>query len=157
MRIGNGAYNQLQLDIYGELMDAVYLSNKYGDSISHDSWHNLQRILEWLSQNWQRPDEGIWEVRGPRRDFVQNRTPDPREIAGCKYFVGVCNINQMMRDTPAALLRQLRRADVEEAVDLHRVAIDHFAIEASGNQAALGVPFECSGEPLAIAADGAFA
>ena len=64
VRIGNAAYQQLQLDIYGEMMDAVYLANKYGDPISHAGWLDVQRILEWLGKNWRRPDEGIWEVRG---------------------------------------------------------------------------------------------
>lgn len=73
VRIGNAAYKQLQLDIYGEFMDAVYLSNKYGDGISHDGWEKLQHILEWLAKNWQRPDEGIWEVRGGRREFLHSR------------------------------------------------------------------------------------
>jgi GH15 family glucan-1,4-alpha-glucosidase len=73
VRIGNAAYKQLQLDIYGELMDAVYLANKYGDGISHDGWKNLQRILAWLAENWQRPDEGIWEVRGGAREFLHSR------------------------------------------------------------------------------------
>ena len=73
VRIGNGAYQQLQLDIYGELMDAVYLANKYGDSISYDAWHALQRIIDWLAHNWNRPDEGIWEVRGGRREFLHSR------------------------------------------------------------------------------------
>jgi GH15 family glucan-1,4-alpha-glucosidase len=73
VRIGNGASHQLQLDIYGELMDAVYLANKYGDAISYDGWHNLLRIVEWLAVNWQRPDEGIWEVRGGRREFLHSR------------------------------------------------------------------------------------
>ena len=73
VRIGNGAYRQLQLDIYGELMDAVYLANKYGDSISYDSWQSIQRILDWLAENWQRVDEGIWEVRGGRREFLHSR------------------------------------------------------------------------------------
>lgn len=73
VRIGNGAYKQLQLDIYGELMDSVYLSNKYGDGISHDGWQGIQRILEWLAKNWKRPDEGIWEVRGKRREFLHSR------------------------------------------------------------------------------------
>src|SRR5262249_12951972 len=59
--------------IYGALGDAMYLSNKYGDGISHDGWHSLQRALEWLSKNWQRPDEGIWEVRGGRREFLHSR------------------------------------------------------------------------------------
>ncbi len=73
VRIGNGAYQQLQLDIYGELMDAVYLAAKYGDGVSYDGWHNLQRILDWLAKNWNRPDEGIWEVRGGRREFLHSR------------------------------------------------------------------------------------
>ena len=73
VRIGNGASNQLQLDIYGELMDAIYLSNKYGDAISHDDWARVSSILKWLSQNWERPDEGIWEVRGGRRNFLHSR------------------------------------------------------------------------------------
>ena len=73
VRIGNGAYTQLQLDIYGELMDAVYLANKYGDQISHDGWENLQRALQWLEKNWRRPDEGIWEVRGGRKEFLHSR------------------------------------------------------------------------------------
>lgn len=73
VRIGNAAYKQLQLDIYGEFMDAVYLANKYGDGISHDGWEKLQEILRWLEKNWQRPDEGIWEVRGGRREFLHSR------------------------------------------------------------------------------------
>lgn len=73
VRIGNGASSQLQLDIYGELMDAIYLSNKYGDGISHDDWQGVHRILNWLSKNWKRPDEGIWEVRGGRRNFLHSR------------------------------------------------------------------------------------
>ena len=72
VRIGNGAHEQLQLDVYGELMDAVYLSNKI-QPISWELWRNLRRVLDWLADNWQRPDEGIWEVRGGRRDFVYSR------------------------------------------------------------------------------------
>jgi GH15 family glucan-1,4-alpha-glucosidase len=72
VRIGNGAHDQLQLDVYGELMDAVYLSNKV-EPISWELWSNLRRLLDWLADNWRRPDEGIWEVRGGRRDFVYSR------------------------------------------------------------------------------------
>ena len=73
VRIGNAAYQQLQLDIYGEMMDSIYLANKYGDAISYAGWQDVQRILAWLGQNWQRPDEGIWEVRGGRREFLHSR------------------------------------------------------------------------------------
>jgi GH15 family glucan-1,4-alpha-glucosidase len=73
VRIGNGAYNQLQLDIYGELMDSVYLYNKYGEPISNDLWHNLVRLVDWVVDHWHLPDEGIWEVRGGRQEFLYSR------------------------------------------------------------------------------------
>jgi GH15 family glucan-1,4-alpha-glucosidase len=73
VRIGNGAYNQLQLDIYGEMMDSVYLFNKYGDPISFDLWVQLRRIVDWVCGNWRREDEGIWETRGGRRQFVYSK------------------------------------------------------------------------------------
>lgn len=73
VRIGNEAYGQLQLDIYGELMDAVYLYNKYGDPISYDFWKDLEDQMNWLCGNWNQPDEGIWEVRGGKRHFLYSR------------------------------------------------------------------------------------
>ena len=73
VRIGNGAATQLQLDIYGELMDSVYLCNKYATPIYHDGWMELTRNLEWLLENWDQPDEGIWETRGGRRNFTYSR------------------------------------------------------------------------------------
>jgi len=73
VRLGNGAYNQLQLDIYGELMDSVYLYNKYGAPISYDLWVNLRRLINWIADNWTRKDEGIWEVRGGKRHFVYSK------------------------------------------------------------------------------------
>jgi GH15 family glucan-1,4-alpha-glucosidase len=72
VRTGNGAHGQLQLDVYGEVMDAVYLANKT-EPVSWDLWSHLRRLLDWLADNWQQPDEGIWEVRGGRRDFVYSR------------------------------------------------------------------------------------
>ena len=53
VRIGNDAYQQLQLDICGEMMDSIYLANKYGDAISYTGWSDVQRILDWLGKNWQ--------------------------------------------------------------------------------------------------------
>jgi len=73
VRIGNGAYNQLQLDIYGELMDSVYLSNKYGKPISYDLWNHMRGFINFVCRNWQRKDEGIWEVRGGRQHFVYSK------------------------------------------------------------------------------------
>jgi GH15 family glucan-1,4-alpha-glucosidase len=73
VRIGNQAATQLQLDIYGELMDSLYLCNKYGLPIYHDGWTRLTRSLEWLMEHWDQPDEGIWETRGGRRDYTYSR------------------------------------------------------------------------------------
>jgi GH15 family glucan-1,4-alpha-glucosidase len=73
VRVGNGAATQLQLDIYGELIDSVYLYNKYGQPISYDDWKALSGVVDWLCENWDREDEGIWEVRGGRQHFTYSR------------------------------------------------------------------------------------
>ena len=69
VRIGNGAAGQRQLDVYGELMDAVYLYNREVP-ISYDLWQGLSKRLDWLAGHWEEPDEGIWEVRGGRQRFT---------------------------------------------------------------------------------------
>jgi GH15 family glucan-1,4-alpha-glucosidase len=73
VRIGNAAYRQLQLDIYGELMDAAYLFNKYGEPVSYDIWLSLRRLVDWVCDNWQRKDAGIWEMRGGEEHFVYSK------------------------------------------------------------------------------------
>lgn len=73
VRIGNGAFKQLQLDIYGEFFDAVYLYSKYGHAVPHDGWVNVKRILSWLGANWNQPDDGIWEIRGEARELLHSR------------------------------------------------------------------------------------
>ncbi len=73
VRVGNNAYNQLQLDIYGELMDAVYLFNKYGSPISYQMWTDMRSLTNWVCGNWHRKDEGIWEVRSGRQHYVYSK------------------------------------------------------------------------------------
>ena len=73
VRIGNGAADQLQLDIYGEMMDSVYLYNKHGKPIPHDAWMSVCRVIDWVLENWDRPDEGIWETRGGKKHFTYSR------------------------------------------------------------------------------------
>ena len=73
MRIGNGAYKQHQIEIYGELLDSIYLYNKYGAPISHDLWLNVTRLVDWVCDHWDAPDEGIWEVRGGRQELFYSR------------------------------------------------------------------------------------
>ena len=73
VRIGNAASRQLQLDIYGELMDAAYLYNKYGSPVSSELWGGLRRLVDWVAKNWQQQDNGIWEVRGGQQHFVYSK------------------------------------------------------------------------------------
>ncbi len=73
VRIGNGAHAQLQLDIYGELLDSAYLFNKHGSPISYDMWQSLRALIDWVCDNWRRKDEGVWEVRGGQQHFVYSK------------------------------------------------------------------------------------
>jgi GH15 family glucan-1,4-alpha-glucosidase len=73
VRIGNGAADQLQLDIYGEAMDAVFLADASGIIAGHQGWKDLTRIIDWLCEHWDQPDEGIWETRGGQKNFTYGR------------------------------------------------------------------------------------
>ena len=91
VRIGNGAYNQLQLDIYGELIGSAYIYNEYGSPISSEFWLYLRRLINWISDNWRREDEGIWETRGGRRHFVYSKLMEAGSlsIAACDWLICV--------------------------------------------------------------------
>jgi GH15 family glucan-1,4-alpha-glucosidase len=73
VRVGNDAATQLQLDIYGELVDSIYLYDKHGVPISHRSWDDLAHIVNWVCEHWDQADEGIWETRGGRQQFTYSR------------------------------------------------------------------------------------
>jgi GH15 family glucan-1,4-alpha-glucosidase len=73
VRIGNGAADQLQLDIYGEVMDAIYLADQTGFVVAHQGWMAVVSMIDWLTEHWDQPDEGIWETRGGRKDFTYGR------------------------------------------------------------------------------------
>jgi GH15 family glucan-1,4-alpha-glucosidase len=73
VRIGNGAADQLQLDIYGEAMDALFLADKDGVLTTSQSWREIASFIDWLCEHWDQPDEGIWETRGGRKDFLYGR------------------------------------------------------------------------------------
>ena len=73
VRIGNAAHSQTQLDIYGELLDSVYLSNKYGTAISHEGWTHILEIVEHVMAHWEEPDAGIWEIRAQPKHFLHSR------------------------------------------------------------------------------------
>jgi len=73
VRIGNAAASHLQLDIYGELLDAIYLHDKFAEPISFQLWSDVTRLVDWVADNWKLADESIWEVRGGRREFLYSR------------------------------------------------------------------------------------
>jgi GH15 family glucan-1,4-alpha-glucosidase len=73
VRIGNGAAGQLQLDIYGEAVDSLYFADERGIQAGHAGWLKLREVLDWLVDNWDQPEEGIWETRGGRQDFTYGR------------------------------------------------------------------------------------
>jgi GH15 family glucan-1,4-alpha-glucosidase len=73
VRIGNGAADQLQLDIYGEAMDSIYLADAHGLQVGHEFWSRLADMIDWLCEHWNQPEEGIWETRGGRQQFTYGR------------------------------------------------------------------------------------
>jgi GH15 family glucan-1,4-alpha-glucosidase len=73
VRIGNGAADQLQLDIYGEAADAIFLADASDIQPGHQGWTELASIIDWLCEHWDQPDEGIWETRGGRKNFTYGR------------------------------------------------------------------------------------
>lgn len=73
VRVGNDAFKQVQLDIYGALIDAVYLYNKYAQPITGTLWKDVRRLVDWVCENWQQDDLGIWELRGDPRPLVHSK------------------------------------------------------------------------------------
>ncbi|MFB6436427.1 glycoside hydrolase family 15 protein [Streptomyces sp. NPDC056411] len=73
VRIGNGAANQLQLDIYGEAMDSIHFAHRHGIQLGHRSWTSLRTLLDWLTDHWDQAGEGLWETRGGRKHFTYGR------------------------------------------------------------------------------------
>jgi GH15 family glucan-1,4-alpha-glucosidase len=73
VRIGNGAAEQLQLDIYGEAIDSIYFADQRGIQMGHGGWLRVAEVLDWLCDNWDQPEEGIWETRGGRESFTYGR------------------------------------------------------------------------------------
>ncbi|WP_405522889.1 glycoside hydrolase family 15 protein [Streptomyces canus] len=73
VRVGNAAADQLQLDIYGALIDSIYLYDKWAKPISSDQWDDVSALVDWVCENWDQPDEGIWETRGGRKNFLYSR------------------------------------------------------------------------------------
>jgi GH15 family glucan-1,4-alpha-glucosidase len=103
VRIGNAAHRQFQLDVFGEVMDASTLGRRVGLPADPDSWHVQQAMLEHLESVWREPDEGIWEVRGPRRHFTHSKV-----MAWTAMDRAVKAVEQYGREGPGDRWRSLR-------------------------------------------------
>ncbi len=111
VRIGNGASDQRQLDVYGEIADALYQARKQGLEASDDAWSLLRRLLEWLESDWREPDEGIWEVRGPRRHFTHSKV-----MAWVAFDRGVKLMQRFGREGPLDKWKSMRKTIREEVL-----------------------------------------
>jgi GH15 family glucan-1,4-alpha-glucosidase len=110
VRIGNGASNQLQLDVYGEVVEALYRARARGLEPSDDSWRLTSKIIDWLESGWRHEDEGIWEVRGPRRHFTHSKV-----MAWVAFDRAVKMVEQIKREGNADRWRACRE-DVRQDV-----------------------------------------
>jgi GH15 family glucan-1,4-alpha-glucosidase len=110
VRVGNAASEQLQLDVYGEVIDALYQTRVHGAPADDNIWSLTRRLLEWLEQGWRREDAGIWEVRGPNRHFTHSKV-----MAWVAFDRAVRAHEEFGRDGPVERWRALRdeiRAEV---------------------------------------------
>jgi GH15 family glucan-1,4-alpha-glucosidase len=105
VRVGNGASDQLQLDVYGEVVDALYQARIKGLGASDDAWALARKTFEWLESGWQKEDEGIWEVRGPRRHFTHSKV-----MAWVAFDRAVKSVQRLGRVGPVDRLRATRKA-----------------------------------------------
>jgi GH15 family glucan-1,4-alpha-glucosidase len=103
VRIGNAASEQLQLDVYGEVMDALYQARTHGLALDPQAWRIQRALLEHLEEAWREPDEGIWEIRGERRHFVHSKT-----MAWVAFDRAVRTVETQGLDGPLERWRALR-------------------------------------------------
>ncbi|MBB4693532.1 glycoside hydrolase family 15 protein [Paractinoplanes abujensis] len=119
VRVGNAAARQFQLDVWGEVLDGLHLSRAAGLTASDDGWDVQRALLEFLESNWQQPDNGLWEVRGPRRHFVHSKV-----MAWAGFDRAVTAVDHHGLDGPVDRWRRLRdtiHADVcAHGFDPHR-------------------------------------
>ncbi len=111
VRIGNGASGQRQLDVYGEVVDALYTARCRGLPPSDDAWRLTAKVFEWLESGWREPDEGIWEVRGPRRHFTHSKV-----MAWVAFDRAVKTLQRFGRDGPLDRWKAARHAIKEEVL-----------------------------------------
>ncbi|WP_234102451.1 glycoside hydrolase family 15 protein, partial [Streptomyces venezuelae] len=110
VRFGNAAVDQFQLDIYGEVLNTVYSAVRAGVALDASAWALVASLLEYLAKRWREPDEGIWEVRGPRRHFVHSKVMAWVAADRAVRLARVAGLRGSLRQWQA--LRQEVRAEV---------------------------------------------
>ncbi|HEX2569334.1 MAG TPA: glycoside hydrolase family 15 protein [Polyangia bacterium] len=103
VRVGNAAVEQLQLDVYGEVMDAMYQAHRTGIAPKPDAWQLQLKLMEFLESNWSRPDRGLWEIRGPEQHFTYSKV-----MAWVAFDRAVRSIEQLGLEGPVGRWRKLR-------------------------------------------------
>ena len=106
VRVGNAASGQRQLDVYGEVMDAMFRARKLGMPPAAHAWDVERQIIEWLESHWQEPDDGLWEVRGPRRNFVHSKV-----MAWVAVDRAIRSVEAWGLDAPLERFKQMRTDD----------------------------------------------
>jgi GH15 family glucan-1,4-alpha-glucosidase len=112
VRIGNAAHKQLQLDVYGELMDALHAANRFGLESSGFTWSLQVNLLEYLEAIWEQPDQGIWEIRGEPRHFTFSKV-----MAWVAFDRAIKSVEQYGFDGPRAHWEDLRRRIAAQIVE----------------------------------------
>jgi GH15 family glucan-1,4-alpha-glucosidase len=103
VRVGNNAATQTQLDVYGEVIDALFQAREHGLPKSDEYWSLARLLLDWLEQGWKEPDMGIWEVRGPKRHFTHSKV-----MAWVAFDRGVKAVERHDREGPVERWREIR-------------------------------------------------
>jgi GH15 family glucan-1,4-alpha-glucosidase len=112
VRVGNAASEQLQLDVYGEVLDALYQARSHGVPRDENAWSLNVKLLEWLEHGWKLEDAGIWEVRGPRRHFTHSKV-----MAWVAFHRGVQSVEEFERSGPIDTWRTIRDAIHAEVME----------------------------------------
>ncbi len=112
VRVGNAAFKQYQLDVYGEVMDVLHLTRRLGLPPSEDAWRVQLALMRFLEKGWKEPDEGIWEVRGPRRHFTHSKV-----MAWVAFDRSVADIENYGLEGPVEQWRAIREEIREEVFE----------------------------------------
>ena len=139
VRIGNAAHEQFQLDVYGEVIDTLHVARKYKLERNDDAWRLQSELMDFLESGWKQPDEGIWEVRGPRRDFTHSKVMAwvavDRSVKEIRHGFGDGPIDRWL-----ALRDEIHRDVCERGFDVERNAFVQYYGSKSLDASLLMIP-----------------